>query len=485
MMPRSRPSIRRRAGTVLIVAVIVTFALAGIVLVLCRSMRVEAAASANLAAAAQASAVVRGAEQYVLALVEQEGEDVRDLPEQNFAGVRIGDGIFWIVRPVYEEDEQLPLFGLVDESSKININKEDFSQLERLPGMTFVAASSIMDWIDGDNTVERDGAEMETYLNGRNGAEPYYPKNARLETVEELLMINGVDRVMLYGDGTINTPLGQRGSIRAAAVGGGAMVDRQQARGIFDLVTVYSRENNTSADGQNRIRIGDSARAINQDGDINNQQMRTRLRDRLLTVLPQARVTSIITAIEQTDMNDIFEFYRRAKAGAQMTAEEFDQVHDFMTTSGNRTLRGLININTAPPAVLRCLAGLDEGDVDKLLGRRRGIDTTAQGSNGIAWVAETLTPERAAAAKLGSQITTRTGQWSADILAASGNGRAFKRVRIVVDTREGTPRIVYRRDLTHRGWPMDRSILASLRAGELSSQPSRFSIASTGTGGRF
>ena len=41
-----------RRGTVLIVAMIVTFALAGTVLVLCRSMRVEVMAAGNLAAAA-------------------------------------------------------------------------------------------------------------------------------------------------------------------------------------------------------------------------------------------------------------------------------------------------------------------------------------------------------------------------------------------------------------------------------------------------
>jgi hypothetical protein len=59
--------------------------------------------------------------------------------------------------------------------------------------------------------------------------------------------------------------------------------------GSYDLVTVYSRENNTTADGQQRIRIGDSARAISQDGDINNNAMRTRLRTRLESRLSQSR----------------------------------------------------------------------------------------------------------------------------------------------------------------------------------------------------
>ena len=95
---------RRRRGTVLIVAMIVTIALAGTVLALCRTMRVEAMASANLAASAQASAVARGAEQYVVALITDRGDEVRDLGEENFAAVRVGEGIFWIMRPDYDDD---------------------------------------------------------------------------------------------------------------------------------------------------------------------------------------------------------------------------------------------------------------------------------------------------------------------------------------------------------------------------------------------
>ena len=58
-------------------------------------------------------------------------------------------------------------------------------------------------------------------------------------------------------------------------------------------------------------------------------------------------------------------------------------------------------------------------------------------------------------------------------VAATGNGRAFKRVRIVV--RAGaTPVIVYRRDISDRGWPMDPGVLASLKRGQYASNPGAF-----------
>ena len=55
---------------------------------------------------------------------------------------------------------------------------------------------------------------------------------------------------------------------------------------------------------------------------------------------------------------------------------------------------------------------------------------------------------------------------SADILAISGNGRAFKRVRIVVSVAGTTPQVIYRRDLSDQGFPMDQRLLDSLRAGQ-------------------
>jgi hypothetical protein len=57
-------------------------------------------------------------------------------------------------------------------------------------------------------------------------------------------------------------------------------------------------------------------------------------------------------------------------------------------------------------------------------------------------------------------------QFSADIVAVSGNGRAFKRVKVVIDASQTTPTIIYRRDITDRGWPLDNEILTNLRAGQ-------------------
>src|SRR5688500_12093594 len=110
----------RRRGTILIVTMCICFLLAGMVLVFCRSMRVEALASSNQVASVSASAIERGAEQYALAIIDQQKDQVFYNAESTYYGVQLGDGYFFFLRPDYDDDS-LPQFGFVDESGKVNL----------------------------------------------------------------------------------------------------------------------------------------------------------------------------------------------------------------------------------------------------------------------------------------------------------------------------------------------------------------------------
>ena len=152
---------------------------------------------------------------------------------------------------------------------------------------------------------------------------------------------------------------------------------------------------------------------------------------------------------------NVLDFYTRTG----LTAAEFAKLADGLTTVTGTTLKGMINVNTAPKAVLACLPGLADADIAALLAKRgdSSIDVT-----NIGWVAAALTPEKARA--IGGLITARSYQFSADIVSVAADGRAFRRCRIVVDARS-TPKLLYRQDLTRLGWPLAPEILAGLRAG--------------------
>jgi len=448
-----------RNGTVLIVAMWIVIVLAGLVLVFGRSMRVEVVASANHVAALQADAIAQGALQFVLS--EVDGSDGTYTADPAVCeAVEVGDGFFWILNPSFDDDRAW-YFGIRDESSRINVNTATEDMLLKLPGMTAELAASIVDWRDADNDISPGGAENEYYL---LLADPYYCKNAAFEAVEELVLVRGTSAELLYGeDANRNGVLdsNENDGIRAAGTAAADPGDNRDGhldRGLFDYVTVCSREPNLSSTGEQRV-------------DVNESNMRA-LSDILRSAISDDRYFQVMDRVRGgRPFSSIFDFY--FKTG--LTSDEFTQIADRLTTSRDRVLSGRVNVNTAPRQVLLCLPGLEESDVDALIAHREASDSDV---TGIAWAVDVLSREKAVG--LGDTVTSRSYQFSADIVAVSGNGRAFRRYRAVIDAIESPPRVRCWKDLTHLGWPLDPEILTSLRSGEgLSSF-----IVSTMAGGR-
>ncbi|HAU37628.1 MAG TPA: hypothetical protein DCX07_07915, partial [Phycisphaerales bacterium] len=338
---RDIPAARRpaRRGTILIVTLWIVLVLAGLTLMLARAMRVEAVCAANELAALQAEAIEQGAVQYVLSRVDSlQGE----LPTETDAPcevVRVGAGAFWILRPDYENDDACA-YGITDEAAKANLNIAPVEMLAKLPGMTQELAASVVDWRDGDANPTPGGAESEYYL---LLPEPYQCKDAPLETVEELFLVKGFMPEILFGeDVNRNNMLDANeddADISAPSDDRNGSLDR----GLAPFVTVHSVEPNISADGERRVNLNDPQ---------SQQPLFDLLREKL----------SVDRAIVLTDrvrrerpFRNVLDFHIRAG----LTPAEFQAVADHLTTNPASVLRGLVNVNTAPRAVLASLPGLD------------------------------------------------------------------------------------------------------------------------------
>ena len=441
-------------GTVLIVTLGILIVLAAMVLVLAHSMRVEGLCSANRLAAQQAAAVEQGAVQYVLASVDGCGGHPPADADVLAGGAQVGDGAFWLLRPDREDDRQYA-FGLADEGGKVNLNTVDEATLAKLPDMTVGFAPSILDWRDADDEVTGGGAESEYYL---LLADPYACKNAPIETVEELFLVQHASRDLLFGEDANRNGVLDENENDADGADPPDNRDGHLDRGIIDLVTVYSRTPQSSGRGE-----GDQQVNVNQ---TNPPQLAKALADGV----DEERLPTVVTrAMQGRPFKNVFDFYYRTG----LTSEEFHAVADRLTTqSGNQTPQGLLNVNTACRDALACLPELDEADAAALVASRPSTDTAtdstgdeeeATDADSLAWIVDVLSQEKAVA--IGSAITTTSYQFSADIVAVSGDGRAFRRCRIVVDAAESPPRVLYRQDLTHLGWPLSTDIIDLLRSG--------------------
>jgi len=436
----NRTRVDPRRGTVLIVSMWVILVLVGLVLVFGRSARVDAIASANYASSLQARAVGQGAVVFVRAQFElsaTQGASVADVPCE---AVQVGGGTFWVVRSD-QADDRVHAFGVRDEASRINLNSASVDMLLRLPGMTNELAAAIVDWRDEDSEITPGGAEDEYYL---LLPEPYYCKNAPFETIEELLLVKGASWQILHGEDAnrngVLDPNEKDGDESEPADNADGHLDR----GLLDYVTVYSVDLNVDADGAARVDVN---RAGSQE-----------LSDLLRSALSGNRFYGVMDRVRAgRPYRNVLDFYYRSS----LDMPEFEKIADKITTRQEERLTGLVNVSTAPREILMCLPGLDASDVNTLLEQRAESSTDL---TTLAWAAGALDPEKGT--QVGDFLTTRSYQFSADIVSVSADGRAFQRCFVVLDALDGAPRTVRWKSLTHLGWPLDTGIISTLRAGK-------------------
>jgi type II secretory pathway component PulK len=426
-------------GSILMITMWVVLVLAGLVLVFARTMRVEAVASVNYLSTLKTEELTRGAVAFVQARLQEEDDALKLEGEAPYEAIPLGDGYFWLLRPNLDDDDAY-YFGIRDEASKLNLNTASEEMLLKLPEMTVELAHAIIDWRDEDSEVSESGAEKEYYL---LLDEPYYAKNDYFETVEEVLLVKGANREILFGEdwnrnGVLDDNENDADDSEPPDNRNGSL-----ERGFYDYVTVYSKTPNVDRNGEQRIDI--------TGGDV------TEIQDLLLQVMDEGTLLGMMGYLRSLTFKSPLDFYYKL----ELTPEQFERIEDQIGMSSEEEIDGLININTASKEVLMCLPGLEESDVDALI-RKRDDDGTDTDS--LLWVAEVLEEEKAVA--IGPYIATDSCRYSADIIGVSGDGRSYCRYKMVADTRDGGFEILYWKSLKHLGWPLDGEILTTLRSGE-------------------
>ena len=424
-----------RSGTVLIVTMWVVLVLAGLALVFTHAMRVELRASANSRASRCADAAARGAIELARAIAAGDADAVNACE-----AAAVGNAYVWLIMPDFEDDRK-PAYGLIDLAGRVNINTAPLEMLLKLPGMTSELAASIVDWRDPDDDVTPGGAENEYYL---LLDEPYQCKNAPFESVEELLLVKGATHAILFGEDTNrNNMLDDNENDADLSLPHDDSNGRLE-RGLLPYITVHSRERLEPPDGKQMV-------------NINESPSRSGLNSLLREVITTDRYFQVMDRVRSgRPYANLLDFYVRAG----LTRDEFDAIVGQLSTTNDEEIAGRVNINTAPEAVLACLPSLDAADASALAAHRGDGDT---GLDTIAWVLDILPEEKAVA--IGGDITTSSYHYAADIVAIDSTGRGYARRRVVIDLLDGSPRVVVQTDLTRLGWPLDRSIMESLRGG--------------------
>ncbi len=232
--------------------------------------------------------------------------------------------------------------------------------------------------------------------------------------------------------------------------------------GVLEYFTVYSREPNTNSDGTVRINISSLSSGSSQ------------LISLLQTNFGAARAAQILGSLGLLSSGppqgpgggrpgggptpvrfaSPLEFYLKST----MTPTEFALIGTNLTATSGAYVEGRVNVNTASAAVLACLLGGDTAVAQQLVNYRQ---SNPNNLTSIAWIIDALgqsSPDALKALAAGDFITTQSYQFTADIAALGPHGRGYRRVKFVFDTSSGTPKIVYRQDLTHLGWALGKEV---------------------------
>lgn len=261
-----------RRGSVLLIVLVVVAMLTLVAYNYSHTMVTELEATTIYASDVQAREAADSGVEYVATILGNRTDPALENLQHNpnlFMGKTIipserprGTARFTVIAPVEHSTGRNAIrYGLMDESAKLNLNlllsmklsdDEIHDMLLNIPGMTVEAVDAILDWIDTDDTKRQYGAESETYESMKP---PYKAKNGPIESLDELLMVQGVTPALLYGEDA-----NRNGLLDPNEDDGDASPPLDNRNGVLDhgwvsYLTAHSRESNLRADGREKIHL--------------------------------------------------------------------------------------------------------------------------------------------------------------------------------------------------------------------------------------
>lgn len=392
-------------------------------------------------------------------------------------------------------------FGLGNENAKFNLNRlllidqsEDalpeeerlglaYNAMSYFPNMTDDIVDAILDWLDSDEDRRAGGAENNDYA---TLAVPYECRNGEMESIEELLKVQGVTPDLFYGEDANHNGLMDEG-------------EDINEDGYFELgwqayFTVSSLERNTTPDGEDKINL--NGNEMTELFDAIEEQFSTEAamyvvgfrlagaegvesipagdpvpgqitREGIdLTIPPTFPINSIYDLIDR-DTLDV----QMADGGTQTFASPWPNdtntllnilpdLEKAFTTTDDAAIPGRVNINEARREVLLALLSiveLSEVTADSIMGARPPVELGSASSNILArrntaaWILAEGIVELEDLRALGQYITTGGDVYRFQAVGHFDEGGPTTRLEATIDATIYPPAITSVRDLTSVG----------------------------------
>ena len=396
-----------------------------------------------------------------------------------FTSHALGSGRFTVFSPRLEQDQLSGIrFGLTRESAKLSLESvlawetespgQGVRALEKLSGITPEIIDSILDWLDADDNARPQGAESAYYQQQQKS---YHSRNAVPVALEELLLIRGVQRSLLFGEdhqlafgATQSTlrnvaaspsdganpfaPLLSSIAVSNSQRSNGQRLDTASAWQF--LLTPYSAEKLVNAQGVVRIFLNESnleflesQLRLHQIDEESIKFITTWRRERGNIDDPLDLLDAEIT-VGETAMTSPFSCSEPAKY------ERFLRLLDEATTESAIVLRGRINVNEASRLVLEAVPELTPELVTAILERRDGNPAVRRHT---VWLLAEQVVDLEQMKTLSCRLTTGGDVYRIQVVGFFDDNPMFYRAEAVLDATVKPPKTVFYKDLTPLGMP--------------------------------
>lgn len=462
--PALRSSCAPRHGFVLVAVLVVIMLASMVVLSLMFHVRAEETATAAGTGSEQAWAAAMSGIYEAMRVAGQTvpgGLGWQNNSETFRGRLVVDDGSdqwYYSVYAMGDSDQEEMQFGLTDEASKLNINTATETNFTKLPRMTPYLVQGLLDFLDADGTPRPEGAEQEYY---DTLSRPYGVLNRSISTLDELLLVRGFTPSLLYGeDSNLNfrlDPGENDGDERFPPDNKDGKLDF----GLRQYLTISSYDLNEDTTRAARIQLVDPRATLPDSG----------FPQALVQYIAALRRNKIVVAHPAELLEAKGKFKDENGAEVEMPSgvgkTELPDVLDRFTTTAERRLPGLININTASARVLQTIPEIDEALADSIVAARGGLRPEQRRTP--AWLYQEALVNADLFKKVAPHLTARSLQFHLQVIGYGIPSGRFRVLEAIIDLAAPKPTIAYLRDITRLGLPFkidsmaDDKTIASLQ----------------------
>ena len=400
--------------------------------------------TASLGAGTKALYLARaGVERAIAELVEgkdniQTLADLRESEMSDYSNVELAEGSYTLFAGLSPEGE--PLYGIMDEAAKINVNTADQTALEKVPGMN---------------------SELLAEILALRKSKPFSDLN-------DLLLLDRIDVQLLFGEDLNGNGLLDPNEDDGEESWPPDNADGRLDRGLAGFLTTWSAARNVTAEGKKRVNINSaSAEEIAKSvPGISSQEAESivehRKKKKLASIADLLDVELVTKKTEKPKGSEskggkTGESEKRsesAKAKEKTTVQttgqkafdikKFQKIADHVTTTDEEVLKGVANVNTAPYEILACLPGITDSVAREIVRWR------AERKEGFETVADLLDVE-GMSVDLFKQIcphtSVRSDVFSVRSFGVIEKGDIYRCVEAVIDRTQQVAQIRYWREL--------------------------------------